>query len=93
MQDNEIYAGTGKAEGLDRAKMAVMEAFCNAEEEQIRDAKVIKIEVRGQLKMTEVNEIGDYIESIAGDEKNVEYNVEFDETIGDNIMVTVVLSI
>ena len=86
-----IFVGSGEADGQENAKLAVMEAFNGADASQIADAKEIVLNVQGRITLMTASEIGDYVQDIAGEEKNVVYNVASDETMGDRIKVTVVI--
>ena len=70
-----------------------MEAFCGADEAQIADAKEIVLNVQGRITVMTASEIGDYVQDIAGEEKNIVYNVASDENMGDRIKVTVFLMV
>ena len=86
-----IFVGSGEADGQENAKLTVMEAFNGADTSQIADAKEIVLNVHGRITLMTASEIGDYVQDIAGEEKNVVYNVASDETMGDRIKVTVVI--
>ena len=88
-----IFVGSGEADGQDNAKLAVMEAFNGADEAQIREAKEIIIDAQGRITLMTASVIGDYVQNIAGEEKNIVYNVASDETMGDRIKVTVFLMV
>ena len=88
-----IFVGSGEADGQENAKLAVMEAFSGAEEAQIKEAKEIVIDVEGRITLMTASVIGDFVQDIAGEEKNVVYNVASDENMGDRIKVTVFLMV
>ena len=87
-----IFVGSGEADGQENAKLAVMEAFSGAEEAQIKEAKEIVIDIEGRITLMTASVIGDFVQDIAGEEKNIAYNITSDETIGDRIKVTVILT-
>ena len=88
-----IFVGSGEADGQDNAKLAVMEAFSGADEAQIADAKEIMLNVQGRITLMTASEIADYVQDIAGEEKNIVYNAANNEAMGDRIKVTVFLMV
>lgn len=88
----QIYVGSGEADGQENAKLAVMEAFNGVDTSQIADAKEIVLNVKGRITLMTASVIGDFVQDIAGEEKNIAYNIASDETIGDRIKVTVILT-
>ncbi len=87
-----IFVGSGEADGQDNVKLAIMDAFRGADPAQIAEAKEIVIDVEGRITLMTASVIGDFVQNIAGEEKNIAYNIASDETIGDRIKVTVILT-
>jgi len=87
--------GSGRAQGEDRARKAVEEALTSPllNDSNIRGAKNILLYLAyggEELSMDEVTEITEYVIDEAGNDANVIWGYGTDETLGDDISVTLI---
>lgn len=88
--------GSGRASGENRARDAASAAIMNPllEEVSLESAKAIlyNITATNQITMDEVDEIGYLIAEAAGNDPdiNIIFGVVYDETMGDDLQVTVI---
>jgi cell division protein FtsZ len=89
--------GTARAAGADRAIVAAKAAMCSQllEEENLRSAKGVLINITASedtFKGKETNLIVDLIRSNCADDVTPIYGTTFDDKMGDEIQVTVIVS-
>ncbi len=86
--------GTAMRSGLDRAKEAAHAAMSSPllEEGAIDGARGILINISGSssLKLSEVNEASTIIQSSAHEDANIIFGAVLDESLGDEIKITVI---
>jgi cell division protein FtsZ len=86
--------GTAVASGPDRAKVAAEQAVACPllEGVDLNGARgvLVNITASGSLKMKETRAIMDHIRSFASDDATVIFGTAYDDTMGDNLRVTVV---
>ncbi len=86
--------GSGSATGEDRATMATRAAFENPliADVNVADAKGILINITGSSSLTtkEFRAIGDVVKEVASDNANIITGHVFDESLEDEIRVTIV---
>ena len=96
MKDSGVaIMGTGLAEGPDRASIAVKEALDSPllNENDIHGASDVLLNITfgtEDVTMDEVSEITDYIQDAAGDSANVIWGYGHDESLGNEIRVTII---
>jgi cell division protein FtsZ len=89
--------GTARATGPDRAKKAALQAVCSEllEEENLRTARAVLINITAaedSMRGREITEIIDTIRSHCSDEVTPIYGTTFDDRMGEDIQVTVIVS-
>jgi cell division protein FtsZ len=89
--------GTARATGTDRAKKAALEAVCCEllEEENLRTARGVLINITASedtMRGREITEIIDTIRSYCADDVTPIYGTTFDDRMGDDLQVTVIVS-
>ena len=89
--------GTARATGSDRAKKAALQAVCCQllEEENLRTARGVLINITAHedtMRGAEITEILDTIRSYCADDVNPIYGTCFDDSMGDELQVTVIVS-
>ncbi len=89
--------GTARATGKDRAKTAALAAVCSQllEEENLRTARGVLINITAaedSMRGREITEIIDTIRSHCSDEVTPIYGTTFDDNMGDELQVTVIVS-
>ena len=89
--------GTARATGADRAKTAAMQAVRSEllEEENLRTARGVLINItaaENSMRGREITEIIDTIRSHCSDEVTPIYGTTFDDRMGDDLQVTVIVS-
>ncbi len=96
MKDSGVaIMGTGIAEGPDRASIAVKEALDSPllNENDIHGASDVLLNITfgtEDVTMDEVTEVTDYIQKAAGDSANVIWGYGQDDTLGNEIRVTII---
>jgi cell division protein FtsZ len=96
MKDSGVaIMGTGLAEGPDRASIAVKEALDSPllNENDIHGASDVLLNITfgsEDVTMDEVSEVTDYIQDAAGDSANVIWGYGHDESLGNEIRVTII---
>jgi len=96
MKDSGVaIMGTGLAEGPDRASIAVKEALDSPllNENDIHGASDVLLNITfgsEDVTMDEVSEITDYIQDAAGDSANVIWGYGHDESLGNEVRVTII---
>jgi cell division protein FtsZ len=96
MKDSGVaIMGTGLAEGPDRASIAVKEALDSPllNENDIHGASDVLLNITfgsEDVTMDEVSEITDYIQEAAGDSANVIWGYGHDESLGNEVRVTII---
>jgi cell division protein FtsZ len=89
--------GTARATGVDRAKTAAMQAVRSEllEEENLRTARGVLINITAaedSMRGREITEIIDTIRSHCSDDVTPIYGTTFDDRMGDDLQVTVIVS-
>lgn len=89
--------GTARATGPDRAKTAALAAVCSQllEEENLRTARGVLINITAaedSMRGREITEIIDTIRSHCSDDVTPIYGTTFDDRMGDELQVTVIVS-
>jgi cell division protein FtsZ len=89
--------GTARATGKDRAKTAALAAVCSQllEEENLRTARGVLINITAaedSMRGREITEIIDTIRSHCSDDVTPIYGTTFDDRMGDELQVTVIVS-
>jgi cell division protein FtsZ len=89
--------GTARATGKDRAKTAALAAVCSQllEEENLRTARGVLINITAaedSMRGREITEIIDTIRSHCSDDVTPIYGTTFDDNMGDELQVTVIVS-
>ncbi|MEO7175452.1 MAG: cell division protein FtsZ, partial [Saprospiraceae bacterium] len=96
MRDSGVaIMGSGQAEGENRARMAVENALSSPllEDNDIRGAQHILLNItsgKKEVTMDEVTEITEYVQHEAGYGTNLIWGNCFDESLGDQISVTII---
>ena len=96
MKDSGVaIMGTGLAEGPDRASIAVKEALDSPllNENDILGASDVLLNITfgsEDVTMDELSEITDYIQDAAGDSANVIWGYGSDESLGNEVRVTII---
>lgn len=96
MRDSGVaIMGTGRASGLDRAKVAVEEALSSPllNDSEIKGARNILLYISSgvnEITMDEITEITDYIQDEAGQTAEIIWGNGRDENLGEDIKITVV---
>ena len=93
-EQGQAMMGTAVASGPDRAKVAAEQAVACPllEGVDLNGARgvLVNITASGSLKMKETRAIMDHIRSFASDDATVIFGTAYDDTMGDNLRVTVV---
>jgi cell division protein FtsZ len=93
-EQGKAMMGTALASGIDRARVAAEQAIACPllEGIDLNGARgvLVNITASRSLKMKETREIMDTIRSYASDDATVIFGVAYDETMGENLRVTVV---
>ncbi len=89
--------GTARATGPDRAKKAAIAAVCSEllEEENLRTARAVLINITAaedSMRGREITEIIDTIRGHCSDDVTPIYGTTFDDRMGEDIQVTVIVS-
>jgi FtsZ family, C-terminal domain len=89
--------GTARATGPDRAKQAAMQAVRSEllEEENLRTARAVLINITAaedSMRGREITEIIDTIRSHCSDDVTPIYGTTFDDSMGEDLQVTVIVS-
>ena len=92
MQDKGIaHIGIGRAKGDDKATEAVrMAATSPLLETSIINATDVILNVSGDVGLMEVYEAAQYITDIVGDNANIIFGATYDDTIQDEVTITVI---
>lgn len=92
MRDQKVaHVGIGSATGDERAMEAVKVALASPLlETTINGAKHVLINFTGDVLTLDANDASDYVKSIAGEDANVIWGTAFDDTIKDEITVTII---
>jgi cell division protein FtsZ len=96
MKDSGVaIMGTGLAEGPDRASIAVKEALDSPllNDNDIHGASDVLLNITfgsEDVTMDEVSEITDYIQEAAGDSANVIWGYGHDDSLGNEVRVTII---
>lgn len=92
MTDKGIaHIGIGRAKGDDKAIEAVKQAVSSPLlETTIEGASHVIINVSGDIGLMEANEAASYVQELAGDEANIIFGAMFDETVEDEVTITVI---
>ena len=94
MEMGDALMGVGSASGENRAEIAATEAIRSPllEEINIAGAKGVLINITGasDLSLHEVNDATKVVFDAAGDDANIIFGVVFDNTMKDNLQVTVI---
>ena len=92
MRDQKVaHVGIGSATGDERAMEAVKVALASPLlETTINGAKHVLINFTGDVLTLDANDASDYVKSIAGEDANVIWGTAYDDTIKDEITVTII---
>ncbi len=94
MQDKGLaHMGIGRAKGEDKARKAAEQAIASPlMDTQINGAKGVLVNVCGGLDMTlyEFDAVSDYISSLVDEEAQIIVGTTTDETLNDELIVTVI---
>jgi len=87
--------GAGSASGEERARKAADAAIHNPlleeQDMELRDAKGVLVNVAAaNMTLGELHEVGDLVQQLAAEDGDVIVGSTFDETLGDDLRVTVV---
>lgn len=92
MRDKGIaHIGIGSAKGEDRAMEAVKQAVSSPLlETEINGATDIILNMTGDIALMDANEAADYVKDIVGESVNIIFGAKLDETMSDEITITVI---
>ncbi|MDD6380381.1 MAG: cell division protein FtsZ [Lachnospiraceae bacterium] len=92
MKDKGLaHIGIGVGQGDDKASEAVQEAVSSPLlETKIDGASDVIINVSGDMSLYDVNDASDYVKGIVGDDANVIVGAMYDDSMTDQIKVTVI---
>ena len=85
------HIGIGRAKGDDKAIEAVKEAVSSPLlETTIEGASHVIINISGDVGLIEANEAASYVQELAGDEANIIFGAQYDDTAQDEASITVI---
>ncbi len=85
------HIGIGNAKGDDKAIEAVKLAIASPLlETTINGATHLIFNISGDISLTDANEAASYVEDLAGEEANVIFGAKYDETMTDEVTITVI---
>lgn len=85
------HIGIGRAKGDDKATEAVKQAVSSPLlETTIEGASHVIINISGDIGLMEANEAASYVQELAGDDANIIFGAMFDETVEDEVTITVI---
>lgn len=85
------HIGIGSAKGDDKAIEAVKLAIASPLlETTINGATHLIFNISGDISLTDANEAASYVEDLAGEEANVIFGAKYDETMTDEVTITVI---
>ena len=85
------HIGIGTATGDDKAIEAVKQAVTSPLlETTIEGASHVIINISGDISLIEANEAASYVQELAGDNANIIFGAVIDESLEDEIRVTVI---
>ena len=92
MKDKGLaHIGIGSAKGDDKAIEAVKLAIASPLlETTINGATHLIFNISGDISLTDANEAASYVEDLAGEEANVIFGAKYDETMTDEVTITVI---
>lgn len=92
MKDKGLaHIGIGTAKGDDKAIEAVKLAIASPLlETTINGATHLIFNISGDISLTDANEAASYVEDLAGEEANVIFGAKYDETMTDEVTITVI---
>ncbi len=92
MTDKGIaHIGIGHAKGDDKAIEAVKQAVASPLlATKIDGASHVIINISGDISLIEANEAASYVEELAGEEANIIFGAMYDETVQDEVNITVI---
>ena len=83
------HIGIGRAKGDDKAIEAVKEAVSSPLlETTIEGASHVIINISGDVGLIEANEAASYVQELAGDEANIIFGAQYDDTAQDEASIT-----
>ena len=94
-EGGKALMGTAEASGDDRALKAVEEATNSPllDNISIEGSRAIVVNITASeesLRMDETSEIVEYVQNTAGNEANIIYGIVYDESMGEDLRVTVI---
>lgn len=88
---NDWIVVTGEGQGMQKGSDAVRQAVAGfTPEASLVDADLVVVRLSGDVPLSDANDVSDYVKESAGENVEVVFGAQFDNSVLDHCVVTII---